>query len=141
MCLCVCLCCLQVGKPCCFNVQICMPINCHSNTKCNTTYNLFALCSLKDILCKFAKVNHDLTTQLSIIITGLLTTHISKMAVQNRPVSLRMHWMVLTVKLSGFLKLYLNPWKLLLHIYKYEIKCSVRLRIVCHITFTMTNTL
>ncbi len=45
----------------------------HSNTKYNMKYNLFGLGSLRDTLCRFAKVNNDLTTQLSIIITGLLT--------------------------------------------------------------------
>ncbi len=39
----------------------------------NTKYNVFGLGSLRDTLCRFAKVNNDLTTQLSIIITGLLT--------------------------------------------------------------------
>ncbi len=44
----------------------------HSNTKYNTKYNLFGFSTLRDTLCRFAKVNYDLTTQLSIIITGLL---------------------------------------------------------------------
>ncbi len=45
----------------------------HSNTKYNMKYNLFGRGSLRDTLRRFAKVNNDLTTQLSIIITGLLT--------------------------------------------------------------------
>ncbi len=49
----------------------------HSNTKYNTKYNFFGLGSLRDTLCKFAKVNNDLTTQLSIIITGLLTQNVA----------------------------------------------------------------
>ncbi len=39
----------------------------HSNTK----YNFIGLDSLRDKLCRFATVNHDWTTQLWIIITGL----------------------------------------------------------------------
>ncbi len=45
----------------------------HSNTKYNMNYICVGIDSLRDKLCRFAKVNHDLTTQLSIIITGLLT--------------------------------------------------------------------
>ncbi len=37
-------------------------------------YNLVDLDSLRDIPCRFVKVNHDLTTQLAIIITGLPTS-------------------------------------------------------------------
>ncbi len=44
-----------------------------SNTKYNKKYSVCGFGSLRDTLCRFAKVNHDLTTQLSIIITGLLT--------------------------------------------------------------------
>ncbi len=65
-CLCLCLLCLQVDILCCYNVQICMP----QNTIWNTI--LLAL-TVWETLCRFAKVNLDLTTQLSIIITGLLT--------------------------------------------------------------------
>ncbi len=61
-------------------------------------------------------VKHQLTTQLSIIITGLLTQslhamyrNISKMADQTQPVNPRMHYVVLTVTSGGCLKLYLNP--------------------------------
>ncbi len=36
-------------------------------------YNICGFGCLRGKLCRFAKVNHDLTTQLSIIITGLLT--------------------------------------------------------------------
>ncbi len=68
--------------------------------------------------CRFAKVNHDLTTQLSIIVTGLLThilhamyRNISNMANQSQPVNLRMHYVILTVTSSGCLKLDLNPWE------------------------------
>ncbi len=46
----------------------------HPNTKYNIKYNCFGLVSLTDPLCRFVKVNHDLTTQLSISITDLLTT-------------------------------------------------------------------
>ncbi len=59
----------------------------HSNTKYNTKYNLFGLGSLRDTLGRFTKVNHDLTTQLPIIITGFwpqilyaMYGNISKMA-------------------------------------------------------------
>ncbi len=45
----------------------------HSDTKYNTKYNIFGLGSLRDTLYRFAKVNHDLTTQLSIMFAGLLT--------------------------------------------------------------------
>ncbi len=45
----------------------------HSNTKYNAKYNYFGLGSLRHTFCRFAKVNHDLTTQLSTIVTGLLT--------------------------------------------------------------------
>ncbi len=45
----------------------------HSNTKYNMKYNYFGFGSLRDKYSRFSKVNHDLTTQLSIIITGLLT--------------------------------------------------------------------
>ncbi len=45
----------------------------HSNTKHNTKYNIFGLGTLRDTLCRFVKVNHVLATQLSIIITCLLT--------------------------------------------------------------------
>ncbi len=45
----------------------------HSNTKYNTTYNCFGSGSCRDIFCKFVKLNHGLTTQLTIIITGLLS--------------------------------------------------------------------
>ncbi len=64
----------------------------HSNTKYNMKYHIFGLGSLRDTICRFANVNHDLTTQLSIIITGLLTPNfacsimvrnISKMADQS----------------------------------------------------------
>ncbi len=44
------------------------------NTKYNTKYNLFGRGSLRDTLCRFAKVNRNLTTQLSIIITDLYQT-------------------------------------------------------------------
>ncbi len=37
--------------------------------------HFFGLGSLRDTFCRFAKVNHDLNTQLSIIITGLITTN------------------------------------------------------------------
>ncbi len=47
----------------------------HSNTEYNTKYNYFSLGSLKDTLGRFALANYDLTTQLSRIITGLLTPH------------------------------------------------------------------
>ncbi len=52
-----------------FNVQICM-LEVIIQIQ-NTIY--FGLGSLKDTLCRFATVNCDLTTQLSIIITSLLT--------------------------------------------------------------------
>ncbi len=42
----------------------------HSDTKYNTKYNYFGRGMLRDTLWRFAKVNHALTTQLSIIITG-----------------------------------------------------------------------
>ncbi len=48
----------------------------HSNTKDFMKYILFGFGSLRDTLCRFAKdkpkINHHLTIQLSIIITGLL---------------------------------------------------------------------
>ncbi len=88
----------------------------HSNTKYNIKYNCFGIGSFRDLLCRFAKVNHDLTTQLSIIITGLQTqtlhkmySNISKMVDQCRPVNPRMQYMALTVTSSGCIKLYLNP--------------------------------
>ncbi len=105
-----------------------------SNTKYNTKYNCFSLGSLIDILYRFANVNHQvLNTQLSIIITGLLTQilhaiyrNISKMADQ----SPRMHYVVSTVTSSGCLKLYLNPWELsevvhLLYISITSAMCSI----------------
>ncbi len=42
----------------------------HSNTKYNTKSNFFGLGSLNDTVCRLAKVNHDLTIQLLIIITS-----------------------------------------------------------------------
>ncbi len=47
----------------------------HSNTKYNMKYNCFGLGSLRDTFYRFAKVSHGLTTQLSIVITGLLTSN------------------------------------------------------------------
>ncbi len=40
-------------------------------------YNYFAFGSLRYTFCRFAKVNHDLRTQLSIIITGLLILNVA----------------------------------------------------------------
>ncbi len=48
--------------------------NVHSNTNTIQKYNLFGHGSLRVTLCRFAKVNHDLTTQLSMITDDLLTT-------------------------------------------------------------------
>ncbi len=90
----------------------------HSNTKYNSIHICFAPGSLWDTLCRFAKINYDLTTQLSIIITGLLNqnfacnvSNISKMSDQSGPVNARMHYVVFTVTSSGCQKLYLNPWE------------------------------
>ncbi len=47
----------------------------HSSTKYNTKYHFLDLGSLRDTLCRFAIVNHCLTTQLSIVIIGLLTKY------------------------------------------------------------------
>ncbi len=76
----------------------------HSNTKYNMKYNLFALGSLRDTLCRFAKVNHELSTQLSIIITSMLTPNCAC-----RAVNPRIHYVGLTVTSSECLKHYLNP--------------------------------
>ncbi len=88
----------------------------HSNTKYNTKNNyLYAW------HCRFTKVNYDLITQLSIIITGFLTPNcacniiyrnISKMVDQSWPVNPRMHYLLLTLTSSGRLQLYPNPWEL-----------------------------
>ncbi len=48
----------------------------HPNTKFNTKYNCFGIGSLRDTFGRFAKVDNDLTTQLSIIITGLLIPNV-----------------------------------------------------------------
>ncbi len=43
----------------------------------NTVWNTIVLTlAVWETLCRYAKVNYDLTTQLSIIITGLLTPNI-----------------------------------------------------------------
>ncbi len=91
----------------------------HSNTKYNTKYKCFDLGSLRDTLCSFAKVKRDLTTQLSLIITGLLTPNfacnVEEYFKDDRPsqsVNPRMHYVVLTVTSSECLKLYLNPCEL-----------------------------
>ncbi len=47
----------------------------HLNANYNTKYNYIGRSCLGDTLCRFAQVNHDLTTQLSTIITGLLTSN------------------------------------------------------------------
>ncbi len=91
VCVCVCLFCLQVDLVCCLNVQIYI-------------YMLELVIS----------------TQLSMLITGLLTPNyayndhrnISKIADQSQPVNPRMPYVVLTVTSSGCLQLYLNPWRI-----------------------------
>ncbi len=45
----------------------------HSNTKYNIKYIILLAVAVWETLYRFAKVNHDLTTQISIIITDLLT--------------------------------------------------------------------
>ncbi len=45
----------------------------HSNTKCNMKYNFIGLGSLRDTLCIFVKVNHDLTRKLLINNYGLMS--------------------------------------------------------------------
>ncbi len=88
----------------------------HSNTKYNTKYNMCGLDSLRDTLCRFAKVSNDLSTQFINNYHWNQRLHamyknISKMAAQSRLVNPRMHYLVLTVTSSGCLKLYLNLWE------------------------------
>ncbi len=45
----------------------------HLNTKNNMKYNYFCLGSLRNTFSRCTKANHDLTTQLSIIIIGLMS--------------------------------------------------------------------
>ncbi len=84
-------------------------------------YEIQFIClgSLGDTLCRFIKVNHNITTQLSIIITGLLTTldamywNVSKITDKSGPDNPRIQFLVLIVTSSGCLKtVYLNPCEL-----------------------------
>ncbi len=98
--MCVYLFCLQVDMLYCFNVQIYMPeLVIQIQNTINMKYYLFDLGSLRETLSRFAKINHDLTTQLSIMIIGLMTQNLhamywnmSKMADQSRSVNPRMHY-------------------------------------------------
>ncbi len=69
-----------------------------SNTQYNMKYILFSFGGLRGTLCRFAQINHDLTTQLS------MCRHISKMTDQWWPVNSKMHYVVLTATSNGCLK-------------------------------------
>ncbi len=128
----MCLIYLQVDMLCCFKGTDMYAGTSYSNTKYNMKYNFMAL-AVWDTIYRFAKVNHDLTTQQSIIITGLLIQilhaiyrNISNMTDESRPVNPRMHYVVLKVTSTGCLKLYLNLWEL-------QWKCSMCWVAYCHV--------
>ncbi len=74
MCRCMSLLCLQGGMLCYFNVQIFMPEQfILKEKKDQYEIQLIDPGRLTDMLCRIVKVNHDLTTQLSIIFISLLT--------------------------------------------------------------------
>ncbi len=68
----VCLFCLQVYMLCCLKCKYFCK-NWPLKYKIQHKIQFCGLGSLRDTLCRFTKVNHDFTTELSIIITGLLT--------------------------------------------------------------------